>query len=148
MSSRLAFVDLATALKPANMGIIVADLEDACARRFSISEVVIHEQRGRRLGQGGRDLSDVESACVDGSLVHIRFCEFGRRRGEGFSKAAGWSNRIQQALLEGSRQSPDSAAGQPVAKNPPRWPPPPPPQARDVFGTSSSSSSSTSEALR
>ena len=47
------------------------DAEDACARRFLISEIVIHEQRGSRLGQGGRDFSDVKSACVDGCLVHI-----------------------------------------------------------------------------
>ena len=37
------------------------DTEDACAGRFSISEVVIHEQGGSRRGQGGRDFSDVES---------------------------------------------------------------------------------------
>ena len=50
------------------------DAEDACARRFSVSEVVIHEQRGSRLGQGGRDFTDVESECVNGCLVHIRYC--------------------------------------------------------------------------
>jgi hypothetical protein len=49
------------------------DAEDARARRFSICEVVIHEERGSRLGQSGRDFSDVESACVDGCLVHIGF---------------------------------------------------------------------------
>jgi hypothetical protein len=40
---------------------------------FSVSEVVIHEQRGGCLGKGGRDFSDVESASVDGCLVHIRY---------------------------------------------------------------------------
>ena len=42
------------------------DAEDPCARRFSISKIVIHEQRGSCLGQGGRNFGDVESKCVDG----------------------------------------------------------------------------------
>ena len=50
----------------------LVDAEDACARRFSVCKVVIYEQRGSRLGQGGRDFSYVESACGDGCLVHIR----------------------------------------------------------------------------
>jgi hypothetical protein len=49
------------------------DAEDACARRFSISEVAIHEQRGSRLGQCGGDFGDIESECVDGCLVHIGY---------------------------------------------------------------------------
>jgi hypothetical protein len=31
-------------------------------------------QRASRLGHGGRDFTDVESECVDGCLVHIRYC--------------------------------------------------------------------------
>jgi hypothetical protein len=47
--------------------------EDTCAGLFSISEVAIHQQRGSRLGQAGRDFCDVESKCVDGCFVHIRY---------------------------------------------------------------------------
>ena len=80
------------------------DAEDACARRFSICEVVIHEKCGRRLRQGARDLSDVESACVDGSLVHIRFCEFGPRAVKDFVEEP----RPVFGLI-------DPAAGEPIA---------------------------------
>jgi hypothetical protein len=56
------------------------DAEHACARRFSVGEVVIHEQRGGCLGEGGRDFCDVESACVDGCSVHIRYIGQGSLR--------------------------------------------------------------------
>jgi hypothetical protein len=80
------------------------DAEDARARRFSISEVVIHEQRCSRLGQCGGDFGDIESECVDGCLVHIRYswtlvvfekCMRGRTSTDGRNlvDGASWHNR-------------------------------------------------------
>ena len=52
------------------------DAKNARAGRFAIGKVVIQQQRGGRLREGGRDLCDVKPAGVSSSLVHGIFSGF------------------------------------------------------------------------